>query len=161
MQIIKINIEKKDFEFKSESSFLDEQKIKSEMAFLSGGQDKLLEFENILIEAYKDHTELNRQKFGKEQYAEYENTILNKPASELTDEEREILISIRSNKHYLKYFQMQNEKAKLYSYAWLKVMSVRKPSGFEFYDVKESLLQSILEVVEKEQAFFREKTEQS
>lgn len=157
MQIIKVNVDNKDFEFKAESSFLDEQKIKTEIAFLSGGQEKYLEFENLLIEAYREHTEFNKLKFGIEQYRLFENTIVKKPAHDLTEEERQTLSEIRNNKHWLKYFQMQQEKAKLYSYAWLKVMCLKKPLNFEFYEAREEQLERILEVVEKEQEFFRKK----
>ncbi|HEX2868737.1 MAG TPA: hypothetical protein VHO03_16975 [Ignavibacteriales bacterium] len=164
MQTIKVNIDykgkPKDFAFKAESSILDDQRIKSEMAFLSGGLDKMLEFDNIMLEAYSKHIEVNREAFGEEEARRIEKEIKEKPLEELTEEEIQALRRYRSNRHYLKYIQMEQEKTKLYSYSWLKVMCI-SPKDFPFFEEEEPFLDNLLKEVEKELAFFRKEKEKS
>ena len=145
-------IEIQGYKFKLEPTFLDERKIKFQMAEICGGLDKLAEIEATIQKKYEDHLVFNEKRLGKEIFVEKNKRFheLNRKdmLSKVVDEEKTELAELRklltNNIHYDSYVNLLSEKILTYNYAFLQVMVV-EPQNVNFMNYKEETLADILE----------------
>lgn len=149
------------FVFNAEPNVVERIQIKNEAAELLGGIEKVVNLENHAFSFYEKHIQFNTDKYGEEGFAT-KLAEFTKLADPKTDEEiatyNKLYKEIYKNQYYDMYVGLIEDRMRIGEYAYLKVMCIRKPEGFEFFKQKEPELMKIVSEVNEKRKFFRQAT---
>jgi hypothetical protein len=152
------------FVFNAEPNVVEKIQIKNEAAELLGGIEKIISLENHAFTFYDKHIQFNNEKYGEE---EFKNKLaeVTKLANPKTDEEitafNKLYKEIFKNQYYDMYIGLIEDRMRVGEYAFLKVMCIDKPDGFEFFQQTETELLKITGMVNERRKFFRQQAEQA
>ena len=152
------------FVFNAEPNVVERIQIKNEAAELLGGIEKIVGLENHAFAFYEKHIQWNKDKYGEEEFTKKlaEFTKLETPK---TDEEiknfNRLYREIYKNQFYDLYVGLISDRMRIGEYAFLQVMCVSKPEGFDFFKQTETELLKIAEMVNERRKFFRQQAEQT
>lgn len=151
-----------DFVFNAEPNVVERIQIKNESAELLGGIEKVINLENHAFSFYEKHLQFNKDKYGEEEFAK-KSTEFTKLTDPKTDEEiaafNKLYKEIHKNQFYDMYLGLIEDRMRISEYAFLKVMCVSKPDGFEFFKQTEPELLKIIGMVNEKRKFFRQQSE--
>jgi len=112
---------------------------------------------------YSKHITFNEEKYGKEEF-QVKLTEFAKLSNPKTDEEiatfNKLYEELYKNRYYDMYLGLIEDRMKIGEYAFLKVMCVKKPDGFEFFKQTEPELLKITGMVNERRKFFRQQTKE-
>ena len=153
---ITIKVGEKEFIFKAEESISDRMKIETEASNLVGGRLNLADLTTALDKATTRVIQRNADKFGKEAYDAKRKRLKElSEAKQLDEEYQKLFTELNDNDEFYSFITLQTERDNIYAYARLKVLCIKKPEGYEFFEQPEADLKAILELLEKEKIFFR------
>lgn len=144
--------------FLAEPNIIEKQRIKNETSQLLGGRKEVVALDIAVQEAYKKHLDYCNGKYGADyqKMRERIETLEDEEKVE-TEEYQELFDKLYTNQFYTEYCYLINSRMDVGEYAFLNVMCINKPDGFNFYDQQdEAELGKIVKEVKAQRKFFRE-----
>jgi hypothetical protein len=158
-ETISITVDDKSFKFFLKPNIQEELRMRSEIAFLLGGVEKLSEFDISIARAFDRHLEKQKKIFG-EKVLKEKQAELRKLADDKDNLESfaKLFNELHGDDDYLVFSTLQREYEMISDYAFLKVMCVEKPENYDFYTQSESELRQIVFAVRAQRDEYKKKS---
>ena len=158
-ETISVTADDKSFKFYLKPNVQEELRIRGEISYLLGGMDKISEFDISIAKAFGKHLERQKKTFGEKILKEKQAELL-KLADDVNNLESFAILfnELHGDDDYLVFSTLQREYGMVSDYAFLKIMCVEKPEGYDFYTQSESELRQIVFAVRAQRDEYKKKS---